>query len=105
MRDVVAALADCRNRMGFEIAWHNAAGRIGAFVHGDWALFFREIEGAIRPAVCWILAEDIDGMFRARSEKGAEIVERLEDRRLGAGKFSLRDLRDPLIRVHHDLDA
>ncbi|MEJ6387957.1 hypothetical protein [Gymnodinialimonas ulvae] len=42
---VVEAQGWYRDRLGFEVRWHNKGGRIGGVPHGEAAVFLPEIEG------------------------------------------------------------
>jgi len=58
---VVQAQVYYRGHLGFETVWHNEAGRIGAVVRGDAAIFFRAVERDIVCCIKWVFAEDVDG--------------------------------------------
>ncbi len=97
------ALAYWRDRLGFEIAWINEAGRIGAVAHGACALFFRETEGAISPATFWMFTEDVDAAAAELAARGATIIEPVRDTEWGMRQFTLRDPYGNLFYFHHDL--
>lgn len=103
VRSVTDAQIYYRDKLGFEVAWHNEAGRIGAVAHGDCAIFFREVEGEITPSVHWVFAEDIDRMFAHLSALGADIVEPPEDKPWGLRQFTIRDLHGHMYHLYRDL--
>lgn len=103
VRDVAAAQRYYRDRFGFQIAWINEAGQIGAVSHGDCAIFFRATDGDIHPATFWVFAEDVDAMHDALTARGADVVEPVQDKPWGLRQFTVRDLHGHLYHFHHDL--
>ncbi len=103
VHDVRKAQAYYRDRLGFEIAWHNEGGRIGAVAQGNCAIFLREVEGQITPCVHWVFAEDLDGTFAALEAQGAEIVGPPEDKPWGLRQFTVKDLHGHVYHFHRDL--
>ena len=90
--DVRAAQEYYRKYLGFQVEWFNAVGRIGAVSCGDCAIFLRETDGDIHPAVFWVFARDVDAMFAAMQARGADIVEPIEDKPWGMRQFTVADL-------------
>ncbi|MEP3279150.1 MAG: VOC family protein [Stappiaceae bacterium] len=103
VRDVEEAQQYYRDRFGFEIAWHNRVGRIGAVCHGECALFFRETEDEIHPATFWIFTEDVDEAHSELQARGADIVDPVADKPWGLRQFSVRDHNGNLFHFHHDI--
>ena len=103
VRDVPAAQAHYRDRFGFEIAWHDEGGRMGAVAHGDCALFLREVDGPIAPGTFWVFADDVDAAEAELRGLGAEIVDPVADRPWGLRQFTARDRDGHLFHFHHDL--
>ena len=103
VRDVRSAQEYFRDRLGFEIAWHHEAGRIGAVALGECAIFFRETDGDIHPATFWIFTEEVDSAFEDLSARGAEIVDPVEDKPWGMRQFTIRDLNGNLFHFHRNL--
>ena len=101
--DVEAAQRYYRDRLGFEIAWYNEEGQIGAVSHGDCAIFFRKVEGDIHAGTFWIFTERVDEAFAALTELSANIVDPIGDKPWGLRQFSVRDLNGHLFHFHHDL--
>ena len=103
VRDVEAAQHYYRERLGFDIAWYHEDGRIGAVSRGDCAIFFRETSDDIHASVFWIFAEDIDEAHAELSERGADIIDPIENKPWGMRQFTVRDLHGNLFHFHHDL--
>ena len=103
VRDVVVAQHHWRDRFGFEVAWHDADGQIGAVALGDGAVFFRETAGSITPVTLWMFADDVDAAYAAMVDRGAEIVDPISDKPWGMRQFTLQDQDGHLIHVHCDL--
>ncbi len=101
--DVQAAQAWYRDRLGFEIAWFNADGRIGAVSHGDCAIFFRETPDHLTPAVFWIFVDDVDAAYAELAARNAPIEAPPEDMPWGLRQFTLVDLHGNRFYLHHDL--
>ncbi len=104
VRDVEEAQRYYRDRFGFEIAWHNREGRLGAVCHGDCAVFLRETDGAIHPATFWIFTEDVDAAYAEVSKRDADIVDPINNKPWGLRQFSVKDLNGNLFHFHCDLD-
>ncbi|MGD1933785.1 MAG: VOC family protein [Candidatus Phaeomarinobacter sp.] len=100
--DVRKAQEYYRDRLGFEIAWHNEEGRIGAVSHGDCAIFFRESSEESRPGVFWIFSEDVDDAHTTLTELGADIVEALADTPWGTRQFTIRDVYGNIFYIFHE---
>ncbi len=101
--DVVESQHYFRDRLGFQVEWHNEAGRLGAVSHGKCALFFRQTDGEIHPSVHWIFTLDIDAAYNELVERGADIVDPVEDKPWGLRQFTVRDLNGHIYHFHHDL--
>lgn len=80
-----------RDKLGFEIAWYNEGGKIGAVVHGDCSIFFREVVGEHPPAAFWVFCEDLDTAQAAFAQRGAKITEELEMKPWGLRQFTIED--------------
>ena len=103
VRDVRAAQEFYRDHLGFEIAWHNSEGRIGAVSHGETAIFFRETDGEIHPQTFWIFAEQIDDTYQTLIAQGARIVNPIGDKPWGLRQFTIADLHGHRFHFHHDI--
>lgn len=104
VRDVIEAQHHYRDCLGFEIAWHHEHGRIGAVVHGECAIFFRERAGEWEPCVLWVFAYEVDAAEAELRALGADIVDPIADRPWGLRQFTVRDLNGHILHFHHDLD-
>lgn len=94
-----------RDRFGFEIAWHNREGRIGAVSHGECVVFFRETNDLIHPATFWIFSADVDLVYADLSSRGADIVDPIDNKPWGMRQFSVKDLNGNLFHFHCDLSG
>jgi len=101
--DVQSAQCYYRDRFGFKIEWLYPGGEIGAVSNGTCAIFFRRTEGPIHPGVFWIFAEDVDAAYQDLKDRGADIVDHLEDKPWGMRQFTIRDMNGNKFYVHHDL--
>ena len=101
--DVVAAQAYYRDKLGFEIKWHNTDGAIGAVAHGKCAIFFREQPAPHATGVFWFYADDIDVAFADLQRRGAQITDPLSDKPWGMRQFTVRDHLGNTFYFHHDL--
>lgn len=102
VRNVAEAQAYYRDRLGFDVAWHNTDGRIGAVAQGSCAIFLRETDGDIVPCTHWVFAEKLDEAFAALEARGAEIVAPPEDKPWGLRQFTVQDLHGHLYHFHCD---
>ncbi len=100
---VIEAQIYYRDTLGFEIAWHNEEGRIGAVSRGPCAIFFRETDAPFHPATFWMFSPDVDAIHDDLRERGANITEPLENKPWGMRQFTFEDLRGNRFFVHHDL--
>ncbi|EAQ14239.1 putative glyoxalase superfamily protein PhnB [Maritimibacter alkaliphilus HTCC2654] len=103
VRDVAEAQAQYRDTLGFDIAWHNIEGRIGAVRRGDCVLFLRETDGPITPLELWVFCDDVDGTEADLTALGADISDPISDKPWGLRSFTVRDPSGHLIHFHHDL--
>ena len=101
--DVREAQEYYRDRLGFEIAWHNEEGRLGAVAHGECAIFFRECAGESQPSVFWVFSEDVDDAYSELSRLGADIIELPSDKPWGLRQFTVRDAYGNLFYFFHDI--
>lgn len=101
--DVEAAQRYYRDHMGFEIAWHNKDGGIGAVKHRDCALFFRKTDGPIHAGTFWVFTEDIDDAHAELERLGANITVPINDTAWGMRQFTIKDVYGNIFYFHHDL--
>jgi uncharacterized glyoxalase superfamily protein PhnB len=102
--DVKAAQAYYRDRMGFDVAWYNEAGQIGAVSHGECAIFLRAAEPPCRTGVFWIFTENVDVAFKELTRLGANITDPVRDTPWGMRQFTVEDLVGNVFYFHHDID-
>ncbi|MEL7013733.1 MAG: glyoxalase superfamily protein [Pseudomonadota bacterium] len=100
--DLAQALDFFTSRMGFEIAWHNAAGKIAAVHHGDCGIFFRESDQDQCSGTVWIFSEDLDDTYAALIGLNAPIVDPLAEKPWGLRQFTVQDPFGNLYHFHHD---
>lgn len=93
-----------RDRLGFEIAWYNEQGRIGAVALGDCAIFFREASQTHDPSVFWVFSEDVDATHAELNRLGADILGPPVDEPWGLRQFTIRDAYGNLFHFHHDTE-
>ena len=91
-----------RDRLGFEIAWNNEEGRIGAVAHGECSIFFRESMEKAETSTFWIFSEDVDGAYAELSRLEADILEKPSDKPWGLRQFTVRDAYGNCFIVFHD---
>jgi len=80
-----------RDVLGFEIAWHNEEGKIGAVSLDECAIFFRQIDGDIAHGTFWLYCEDIDEAHAEFVRREADIIEKPEDKPWGLRQFTIQD--------------
>lgn len=103
--DVEAAQHYYRDRLGFEIAWYNREGGIGAVANGDCAIFFRQTDRQVHPATFWIFCIDVEGTHDELTQLGANIVDPIADKPWGLRQFTVEDLHGNRFHFHHDLEG
>ena len=100
--DVREAQEYYRDKLGFEIAWFNEEGRIGAVSHGECAIFFRESTQA-QQGTFWVFCDDVDEAYADLVERGADVHEQLENKPWGLRQFTVHDLFENQFHFFHDL--
>ena len=100
---VEAAQIHYHDKLGFQIAWHDAEAGIGAVSHGETAIFFRRSDTPPTPVVFWVFAEDVDAMYEELFTRGADIVAAPDNKPWGLRQFTVRDHVGNLFHIHHDL--
>ena len=101
--NVRAAQEYYRDHFGFEVAWHNVEGRIGAVSRNETVIFFRETEGEIQAQTFWVFAEDVDETYASLVNQGARIVDPITNKPWGLRQFTVADLYGHRFHFHHDL--
>ena len=104
VRLVEEAQAHYRDHLGFDVAWHDQGGRIGAVSHGDAAIFLRETDAAITPITLWFYCEDVDRVYKDLFERCAVIVAPpLANTPWSLRQFVVRDLNGHMLTFFRDL--
>jgi len=101
--DVEKAQVYYRDILGFEILWiYPDDGKyIGAVTRGDSTVFLAKTNKAIEPVIHWIFAENVDATYAELKERGAEIIEDIEDKPWNTRQFTVRDLDGHIYYIHH----
>ena len=102
VKDVVRAQQHYHDALGFEIAWLDPDGQIGAVSREAIAIFFRKRARPFEPAVHWVFAPDLDATYEELRARGARIVEPLETKPWGLRQFTVEDLDGNRFYFHHD---
>lgn len=89
--NVQAAQDYYRDVLGFDVAWYNEAGKIGAVARGECALFFREADGNAAPSTFWVHCEDLDEAHAEFQQRGANITEPPLVKSWGLRQFTIQD--------------
>ena len=101
--DVRAAQEYYRDHLGFDIAWHDEAGGIGAVNCGECAIFFRQSTEESGRSTFWIFAEDIDATYADLTRRGASITEPIRNTSWGMRQFTVQDCFGNVFYFHHDI--
>lgn len=88
--------------LGFEIAWYDQGGDIGAVSFGETAIFFRQSDEPAGPSVFWVFSEDVDGTYAALKDRGAGISKPPEDTPWGMRQFTVQDAYGNQFNIFHD---
>jgi uncharacterized glyoxalase superfamily protein PhnB len=99
--DVERAQQHYKDALGFEIAWLYPGKEIGAVSRDGGPIFFRKRTPPFEPAVHWVFAEHIDGMYEELKALGANIVDPLEEKPWGLRQFTVQDLDGNIFYFHH----
>lgn len=91
-----------RDKLGFEVAWFDEGGRIGAVSHGKCAIFFRESTQS-QSSTFLVYCDDVDEAYADLTERGADIREQLEDKPWGLRQFTVCDRFENQFYFFHDL--
>ncbi len=92
-----------RDKLGFEIAWYNEEGKIGAVARGDCSIFFREVTGEHTQSTFWVFCEDLDEVHAEFVRRGADITEDLDVKPWGLRQFTMEDHCSNKFYFFHDL--
>lgn len=103
VEDVEKAQIYYKEIFGFEILWTYPNKYIGAVGREDVAIFFAKKNGAIEPNIHWIFAENIDLTYAEFKDRGADIIENIENKPWNMRQFAIRDLNGHIFYIHHNL--
>jgi uncharacterized glyoxalase superfamily protein PhnB len=103
VEDVEKAQKYYKDVLGFEIAWTYPDKSIGAVARGNIAIFFAKASNPITPNIHWVFAENVDATYAEFKERGADIIEDIEDKPWNIRQFTVRDLNGHIFYIHHDL--
>jgi len=92
-----------RDHLGFEIAWYDAGGDIGAVNHGKCALFLRKTDGPIQGGTFWIFCDDVDEANTQLEKFGANITVPIANTAWGMRQFTVEDIYGNTFYFHHEL--
>ena len=101
--NVREAQAYYRDKLGFEIAWYNEEGSIGAVAHGDCAIFFRQTAEKTSPSVFWVFTDCVDDSHAELVRRGADVLQQPCNTPWGLRQFTVRDAYGNLFYFFHDL--
>ena len=102
VEDVVRAQQHYHDALGFEIAWRDPDGDIGAVSREPIAIFFRRRTRPFEPSVHWVFAPDLEATYEELRARGAQIVEPLEAKPWGVRQFTVEDIDGNRFYFHHD---
>jgi len=86
--------------LGCRVEWLYPTKEVGAVSNGSTAIFFRKREGAFEPAVHWVYCADVDESFQHLKDRGAKIVEDIEDKPWNLRQFTVHDLDGNIFYFH-----
>src|SRR4051812_15649857 len=101
VEDVEKAQMYYKEVLGFEILWTYPDKYIGAVGRENITLFFARTNTSIEPNIHWIFAEDIDLTYSEFKDRGADIIEDIEDKPWNMRQFTIRDLNGHIFYIHH----
>lgn len=102
--NVVEAQQYYATALGFDIAWHNQSGRIGAVNLGDCALFFCEVTDTIHPQTLRFHCPNLRGAHEFLLSRDVNITAPLAKTPWNLWQFTVQDLNGHLLHFHNDED-
>lgn len=101
--DVEKAQIYYRDILGFEILWiyPEIEKDIGAVNRENTTIFFARTNKPIEPNIHWIYAEDVDLTYAEFRERGADIIEEIDDKPWNIRQFTIKDLNGHIFYIHH----
>ena len=103
VEDVEKAQIYYRDILDFEILWiyPDDEKYIGAVNRGNSTIFFAKTNKTIEPNIHWIYVEDVDQTYAEFKDRGADIIEDIEDKPWNTRQFTIRDLNGHIFYIHH----
>lgn len=92
-----------RDTFGFEIAWLEDDGRIGAVGSEHCTIFFRQAEEPVPPSTFWLFVSDVDKAYSDLEGQGARIADPISDKPWGLRQFTIEDHCGHRFHFFHDL--
>jgi uncharacterized glyoxalase superfamily protein PhnB len=99
VEDVEKAQIYYRDVLGFEILWTYPDKYIGA-VARDMTIFFARTNKPIEPNVHWIYVENVDLAYAEFKDRGADIIDAIENKPWNIRQFTMRDLNGHIFYIH-----
>jgi hypothetical protein len=87
--------------LGFEIIWTYPTKYIGAVKRENITIFFARIDKPFETNIHWIYAENVDASYAEFKERGADIIDDIEDKPWNIRQFTIRDLNGHIFYIHH----
>jgi uncharacterized glyoxalase superfamily protein PhnB len=103
VEDVEKAQIYYNEVLGFAILWIYPDKSIGAVAREGISIFFAKTSEQIQPNVHWFYADDVDLTYAEFKDRGADIIEGIEDKPWNIRQFTIRDLNGHIFHIHHDL--
>lgn len=103
VEDVEKAQVYYKEFLGFEIMWIDPEKHIGAVGREGVAIFFAKTTKAIEPNIHWIYSENVDLAYTEFKNRGADIIEDIENKPWNMRQFAIKDLNGHIFYIHHDL--
>ncbi len=92
-----------RDTLGFEVAWYNEPGKIGAVSSGDCTIFFREATKESPSSTFWVYCEELNEAYDAFLQRGANLTEEPTLKPWGLRQFTVQDHCGNKFYFFHDV--
>ena len=100
--DVELAQRHYRDALGFQIAWLEPGGALGAVTRDEVPIFLRKRARPFESVVHWIFTADLDADHDALRALGARIVDPPARKPWGLRQFTVEDLDGNRFHFHCD---
>jgi uncharacterized glyoxalase superfamily protein PhnB len=101
VEDVEKAQLYYKEVLGFDILWIEPDKYIGAVGRESTTIFFACTSKPIEPNIHWIFAEDVDLTYAEFKNRGADIIEDIDNKPWNIRQFAIRDLNGHVFYIHH----